>query len=124
MMLIPLLFAQSKALGHLRDKRKKLSIVLLVYYTLIDNYMYKHVQDQRHHRYGIQQTIEQVQLGELDVVELCIDERQGMSEELLGIVSVPVDDTLSMSGVTPHDGGCGELHSGMDSSQGPSPFSH
>ena len=43
--------------------------------------------------------LEQVQLGECDVVDLCINERQDMSEELLVIVLAPANDTLSTSGV-------------------------
>ena len=39
----------------------------------------------------------QVHLGELDVVGLWINERVDMSEELLGIVSAPANNTLSIS---------------------------
>ena len=38
-----------------------------------------------------------------------------MSKKLLGVVSAPVDGTLSTLGMAPHDGRCGELHLGMDS---------
>ena len=37
--------------------------------------------------------LQQVHLGELDVVDWCIHERQDMLEELLGGVLVPADDT-------------------------------
>ena len=38
-------------------------------------------------------------LGELDVVNSRINQQLDMSEELLGVVSVAVDDALSMSGM-------------------------
>ena len=38
-------------------------------------------------------------LGELDVVDLRINEQLDMSEELLGVVSDPADDRLSTSGM-------------------------
>ena len=38
-------------------------------------------------------------MGELDVVESHTTEEQDMPEDLLGIVSVPTDDTLSTSGI-------------------------
>ena len=41
--------------------------------------------------------LQQVHLGEVNVVDLRINERLDMSEELLGVVSDPVDDTLSTS---------------------------
>ena len=46
------------------------------------------------------------------------------SEELLGVVSAPADDTSSTSGMAPRDGACGELRAGGDSCQGspPSPM--
>ena len=65
--------------------------------------------------------LEQVDLGELDVVESHIDEWQDMSEKLLGIVLAPV---LSMSWMAPCDGRCGELCSRIDVCQGPSSLSH
>ena len=45
-----------EALGRLRHKRKKVWIVQLVYYTLVDNHMYKHVH-RRYCRYRILQSI-------------------------------------------------------------------
>ena len=68
--------------------------------------------------------LQQVQLGKHDVVDLRIDERQDMSEELLGVVSAPADDTLSTSGMASRDERCRELHSWMDSCHGPTPLSH
>ena len=41
----------------------------------------------------------QVHLGELDLVDSRISQRLFMSEELLGVVSAPADDALSMSGM-------------------------
>ena len=38
--------------------------------------------------------LEPVQLGESDVVNSHINERQDRSEELLGVISAPADDTL------------------------------
>ena len=46
---------------------------------------------------------------------LSINERQDMSEELLGIISEPKGDTLSTSGMAPHDERCRDLHLWMDS---------
>ena len=43
--------------------------------------------------------LQQVHLGELDVVDSRINERLDMSEELLGGVSNQADDTLSSSGM-------------------------
>ena len=40
--------------------------------------------------------LEQVDLGQLDIVELCTDGLD-ISDELLCVVSVPTDDTLSTS---------------------------
>ena len=65
--------------------------------------------------------LEQVDVGELDIVKSRINERQDMSKELLGVVSAPVDGTLSTLGMAPHDGKCEELHLGMDSCLGSSP---
>ena len=45
-----------------------------------------------------EELLQQVHLGELDVVDSRINERLDTSEELLGIVSDPADDTLSTSG--------------------------
>ena len=57
--------------------------------------------------------LEHIDLGELDIVESRTNER-AMSEELLGIISAPADDTLSMLRMAhPHDGRCGELCSGI-----------
>ena len=39
-----------------------------------------------------------VQLGESDAVNSHIDEWQDMSEELLGVISAPADDTLKGRG--------------------------
>ena len=36
-------------------------------------------------------------LGELDIVNSCINQRLDMSEELLDVVMVPADDALSTS---------------------------
>ena len=78
-----------------------MSIVRLVYYTVVNDYMYKHVRDLKYRRYEIKKKLlEQVHLGQLNIVNsLRIDERQNMSEELLAIVSAPLNDTLSMSGM-------------------------
>ena len=43
--------------------------------------------------------LQQMHLGKLDVVDLCIIERLDILEELLGVVLAPVDDTLSTSGM-------------------------
>ena len=39
--------------------------------------------------------LQQVHLGELDVLDLFINEQQDMPEGLLGVVSTPANDTLS-----------------------------
>ena len=41
--------------------------------------------------------LQQVHLGELNIVDSRINERLDMSEELLGVVLYPVGDTLSSS---------------------------
>ena len=41
--------------------------------------------------------LEQVDLGELDVVKMRMNQRWDMSDELLGIVLAPADGTLSTS---------------------------
>ena len=41
--------------------------------------------------------LQQVHLGELDLVDFCIKQRLDMSKELLGVVSATADDTLSTS---------------------------
>ena len=46
-----------------------------------------------------------------------------MSEELLGVILVPVDDTLGTFGMAPCDQRRRELYFGMDSCQGPLLFS-
>ena len=66
--------------------------------------------------------LEQVDVGELDVVKSRINKQQDMSKELLGVISAPMDGTLSTSGMAPPDGRCGELHLRMDSCLGSSPF--
>ena len=43
------------------------------------------------------QLLQQVHLSEHDVVDSCINEQLDMSEELLGVVSDAVDDTLNTS---------------------------
>ena len=43
--------------------------------------------------------LQKVYLGELDVVDSRINERLDMSEELLGVVSAPANDMLSMTGM-------------------------
>ena len=43
--------------------------------------------------------LQQMHLGELNVVDLRIIERLDILEELLGVVLAPVDDTLSTSGM-------------------------
>ena len=43
--------------------------------------------------------LQQMHLGELDVVDSHINKRLDMSEELLGVVSVPADDALSTLGL-------------------------
>ena len=58
--------------------------------------------------------LEHVDLGELDLVALRTDS-QDMSEELLDVVLVPADDTLSIRQWHTRDGRCGELCSEMDS---------
>ena len=76
--------------------------------------------------------LEQVDLGKLDIVESHIDDWQDMLEELLSIrgaavLLAPADDTLSTSGMAPCEcrvGRCGELHSGVNLCQGPSPLSY
>ena len=41
--------------------------------------------------------LQQVHLHELDIVDLRIKQQLDLSEELLGVVSVPADDALSTS---------------------------
>ena len=55
--------------------------------------MYKHV------RTEFDKLLQQVHLGELDVVDSQINERLDMSEELLGVILAPADNTLSTSGM-------------------------
>ena len=89
--LICLIFTHSKHLA-VWEINEIVSIVRLVYYTLVASHMYKHV------RYGIWRTILQhVHLSELYVVDLRVNERLAMDmlEELLGVVSDPADHTLS-----------------------------
>ena len=43
--------------------------------------------------------LQKVHLNELNIVDLSINERLDMLEELLGVVSDPVDDTLSTPGI-------------------------
>ena len=45
------------------------------------------------------EVLQQVHLGELDVVDSRVNERLSMLAELLGVVSDPADDTLSTSGM-------------------------
>ena len=77
------IFASLKRLA-IQKMKEIVSLVRLVYYTLVDNYMYKHVRNRKYRRYGIQRTIiaanafGQTRRSRLD-----------MSEELLGVVSVP-----------------------------------
>ena len=60
----------------------------LVYYTIVDNYMYKHVQDRKYCRYEIRWTIATSAFWRMfDVVDSRINERMDMSKELLGIFS-------------------------------------
>ena len=40
-------------------------------------------------------------LGKRDKLESCIDERQDMSAEVLGVISAPADDTLSTLEIHP-----------------------
>ena len=63
---------------------------------------------------GFDELVEHVDLGEPDVVEFCTDS-QDMLEELLNVVLVPVDDTLSIRRWHTRDGKCGELCLQMDS---------
>ena len=43
--------------------------------------------------------LQQMPLGELDVVDSRINQRLDMSEELLGVILVPADDAFSTLGV-------------------------
>ena len=43
--------------------------------------------------------LQQMHLGEFDVVDSRINERLDMLEEQLGVISAPADDTLSTSGM-------------------------
>ena len=43
--------------------------------------------------------LQQVHLGKLDVVDSHTSERLDMSEKLLGVVSAPADDTITMLGM-------------------------
>ena len=63
--------------------------------------------------------LEQVDVGELDVVESRVNEWQGMSKELLGIISAPADGILSTSGMASYDGRSGERHLGWTHARGP-----
>ena len=56
--------------------------------------MYKHVRDRRYRRYGIRRTIIAA-----NAFGRTRRSRLDMSEELLGVVSVPADDALSTSGM-------------------------
>ena len=47
----------------------------------------------------LNELLQQVHLGEVDVVDSRINERLDMSEELLGFISAPVDDILSTLGM-------------------------
>ena len=76
---------------------------------LVDNYMYKHVRDKNIAGMEFDELLQKVHLGELDIDDLCTNERLDMSKELLGNISAPGDDRLSMSGMAPHHGRCLEL---------------
>ena len=62
----------------------------------------------------VDELLEHVDLGELEVVVLRTDS-QDTSEKLLEYVLVPADDTLSIRRWHTRDGRCGELYSEMDS---------
>ena len=65
-----------------------------------------------------------VQWGESNVVNSHIDERQDRSEELLGVILAPADDTLKgHRGWHICDGRCWKLCSWMDLYHGPTPLS-
>ena len=59
----------------------------------------------------LNELLQQVDWGDLDIVESRIDQRQDMSKKQLGVALAPVGDTLSTSGMIPHDGKCRELYS-------------
>ena len=59
-----------------------------------------------------EQLLERTDPAELDMYSPIAS--QEMSEELLGVVSAPADDTSSTSGMAPRDGACGELCAGGD----------
>ena len=70
------------------------SIVRLVYYTLVDNHVFintSDIEDIADTEFG--ELLQQVHLGELDVVDSRIHERLDMSEKLLGVVLDPADET-------------------------------
>ena len=75
----------------------------LVYYTLVDNHMYinmSEIEDIAGMEFD--ELLQQVHLSELDVrcvVVLRINERLDMSEEMLGVISDPADDTLCTPGM-------------------------
>ena len=69
----------------------------LVYHKLVDNHMYttsiKGTTDTE-----FDKLLQQVHLSELSAIDSRINERLDMLEELLGVISNPADDTLSISG--------------------------
>ena len=65
------------------------------------------------------QLLEKTDPAELDMYSPIAS--QEMSEELLGIVPAPADNTSSTTGMAPHDGACGELRAEGDSCQGSLP---
>ena len=79
----------------------------------------EHITDTKFHK-----LLKLVQWGERNVVNSHIDEWQDRSEELLGVISAPADDTLKgHRGWHPCDGRCWELCSWMDLCHGPTPLS-
>ena len=62
--LIRLIFTRSKTLGHLKDKKEIESIFLLVYYTVLNNNIYKHIRDRRYCRFGLRWTIATSAIGQ------------------------------------------------------------
>ena len=65
------------------------------------------------------QLLERTDPAELDMCSPIAS--QEMSEELLGIVPAPADDTSNTSGMAPRDGAFGELRAEGDSYQGSPP---
>ena len=90
---IRLIFARSKRLA-IWEIKEIVPIVRLVYYTLVDNTCINMSKIEDIAGTEFDELLQQVHLGELDLVDYRINQRLDMSEEMLGVVSALADDAL------------------------------